>query len=139
MEVEIIDMVSGSAEDAKMAAMVVSPARMSQMHGALDGDLLMCPFHCDVCHSRNIQGWDPATDHCDIMWLSVPLRCVTIPEHSRVGPGNRASWDFYDMHSANLDALWSHALKKKPMISSLSSSFSSPSSLRIKHNVHGFL
>jgi hypothetical protein len=49
---------------------------------ARDGDHLMCPFQCDVCHFRNIQGRSPSEDHHDKLFML----CI---------------------RRANLDALWS--------------------------------
>jgi hypothetical protein len=49
---------------------------------ARDGDHLMCPFQCDDCHFRNIQGRSPVDDHHDKLFLM----CI---------------------RRANLDALWS--------------------------------
>jgi hypothetical protein len=36
---------------------------------ARDGDHLMCPFQCDVCHFRNIQGRSPGGDHRDKLFM----------------------------------------------------------------------
>ena len=40
-------------------------AERDRYKGARDGDHLMCPFQCDLCHFRNIQKRDPGSDPRD--------------------------------------------------------------------------
>jgi hypothetical protein len=68
-------------DDSLMGAEELEVDDPDRFRVARDGDHLMCPFQCDVCHFRNIQDRDPGARHEDALFLM----CI---------------------RRANLDALW---------------------------------